>query len=70
MSNITIIGAGAWGTALAIVAARSAHHHVCLWAHENEVRESVNERQVNDLFLPGQPIPASVHATNELGQAL
>ena len=70
MSNITIIGAGAWGTALSIVAARGGHHNVRLWAHEKEVQESVNSRHVNDLFLPGQSIPASVRATNDLGDAL
>jgi glycerol-3-phosphate dehydrogenase (NAD(P)+) len=70
MSEIAIIGAGAWGTALAIVAGRSGRHQVRLWAHEKEVREAVNTRHVNDLFLAGQPIPDSVCATNELSEAL
>ena len=70
MSEIAIIGAGAWGTALSIVAGRSGRHQVRLWAHEKEVRESVNARHVNDLFLAGQPIPEDVCATNDLSQAL
>jgi glycerol-3-phosphate dehydrogenase (NAD(P)+) len=70
MSEIAIIGAGAWGTALSIVAGRSGNHGVRLWAHEKEVRESVAARHVNELFLPGQAIPESVHATNDLGEAL
>src|ERR1700757_4397901 len=70
MSNVSIIGAGAWGTALSIVAGRGGNHQVRLWAHETEVRESINSRHVNDLFLPGQPIPESVYATNDLGEAL
>jgi glycerol-3-phosphate dehydrogenase (NAD(P)+) len=70
MSEIAIIGAGAWGTALAIVAARNRNHRVRLWAHEPEVKESVEVRHVNDLFLPGQAIPGDVHATNNLGDAL
>ena len=70
MSEIAIIGAGAWGTALAIVAGRSGRHRVRLWAHEKEVRESVNARHVNDLFLAGQQIPESVCATNDLSEAL
>jgi glycerol-3-phosphate dehydrogenase (NAD(P)+) len=70
MSEIAIIGAGAWGTALSIVAGRNGNHRVRLWAHEKEVRASIEERRVNDLFLPGQTIPPSVHATNDLAEAL
>ena len=70
MSHIAIIGAGAWGTALAIVAGRNGGHHVRLWAHEPEVRESIQARHVNDLFLPSQLIPETVAATNDLGDAL
>jgi glycerol-3-phosphate dehydrogenase (NAD(P)+) len=70
MSEIAIVGAGAWGTALAIVAGRSGDHRVRLWAHEKEVRDSVEERRINDLFLPGELIPDSVRVTNDLGDAL
>ncbi len=70
MSEIAIIGAGAWGTAISIVLGRKGSHNVRLWAHEPEVRESVNMRRLNELFLPGDTIPVSVRATNELGEAL
>lgn len=70
MSRIAIIGAGAWGTALSIVAGRKGVHEVRLWAHEKEVRQSIESRRVNDLFLPGQPIPEGVHPTNDLQHAL
>lgn len=70
MSEIAIIGAGAWGTALSVVAGRNTTRRVRLWAHEEEVCESINARHVNDLFLPGQLIPASVRATNDLAEAL
>jgi glycerol-3-phosphate dehydrogenase (NAD(P)+) len=70
MSEIAVIGAGAWGTAISIVAGRNGTHRVRLWAHEMEVCESVNTRHVNDLFLPEQAIPASVHATNDLAETL
>ncbi len=53
MSEIAIIGAGAWGTALAIALGRKGTHRVRLWAHEPEVRDSINQRHSNDLFLPG-----------------
>lgn len=70
MSEIAVIGAGAWGTAISIVLGRTGSHNVRLWAHEPEVRESINARHVNDLFLPGDKIPVSVHATNDLAEAL
>jgi glycerol-3-phosphate dehydrogenase (NAD(P)+) len=52
MSRIAIIGAGAWGTGLAIVLGRRGNHQVRLWAHEQEVRESISARRVNERFLP------------------
>src|SRR5437660_2467492 len=70
MSEIAVIGAGAWGTAISIVAGRNGTHRVRLWAHEREVCESVNTRHVNDLFLPEQTIPASVRATTDLAETL
>jgi len=60
MSDIAIIGAGAWGTALSIVLGRKETHRVRLWAHEKEVCESIAQRHVNEKFLPGQTIPACV----------
>ena len=70
MSKITIIGAGAWGTALAIVLGRKATHEVRLWAHEERVRDAIATSRTNSLFLAGQRIPPSVEATSDLDQAL
>ena len=70
MSRIAVIGAGAWGTALAIVLSRGQRHEVSLWAYENEVCESIRARQTNDLFLPGFTLPESITVTNSLPAAL
>lgn len=70
MSRIAVIGAGAWGTGLSIVLGRGGIHDVRLWAHEKEVRDSISNRRVNELFLPGQAIPASVWPTGSLQEAL
>jgi len=70
MSEIAVIGAGAWGTALSIVLGRKGSHGVRLWAYETEVCESISLRRTNDLFLPGTPIPETVRVTNRLNQAL
>ena len=70
MSEIAVIGAGAWGTALSIVAARSGNHRVRLWAYEPEVRASITKRRENELFLPAQPIPEKVAVTGDFAEAL
>lgn len=70
MSEIAVIGAGAWGTGLSIVLGRKGSHRVRLWAHEKEVCESIRERRVNQMFLAGQTIPHSVTATHDLTTAL
>lgn len=70
MSDIAVIGAGAWGTAISVVLGRKGSHNVRLWAHEPEVRASVEARAVNDLFLPSQVIPESVRCTNSFTDAL
>lgn len=70
MSKIAVIGAGAWGTGLAIALGRKGTHHVTLWAFEKEVCESISARRTNDLFLPGNRIPDTVRVTNSYGEAL
>lgn len=70
MSRIAVIGGGAWGTALSIVFARAGRHQVYLWAYEREVRDSIESRRSNDLFLPGHTIPDGVSVTNSLSKAL
>ena len=70
MSEIAIIGAGAWGTGLAIVLGRKGTHRVRLWAHEIDVCESINQKQVNEKFLPGRLIPEHVSASNDLSAVL
>ena len=70
MSEIAVIGAGAWGTAISIVLGRKGTHQVRLWAHEPEVRQSIETQRVNELFLPGERVPETVTCTNSLAEAL
>lgn len=69
MKRIAVIGAGSWGTALAVVAAR-AGHSVSLWSRRGEVVSSINERRVNSRYLVSTSIPTSVTATGDLDVAL
>jgi len=70
MSRIAIIGAGAWGTGLAIVLGRKGVHQVRLWARETEVRQSISTKGVNEWFLPGQAVPETLMVTGRLEEAL
>jgi len=63
--RIGVIGGGAWGTALAQVAA--AGGDVLLWAFEPEVVDAINADHVNPLFLAGVPLSPAIKATNDLG---
>ena len=69
IQRIAVVGAGAWGTALASCAA-SAGRDVTLWAHETEVVEAITRTHRNDMFLPDIDLPESVVATTDLGVAL
>ena len=70
MSEIAIIGAGAWGTALSIVLARTGNHQIRLWVHEKEVCVSIAHQRENQKFLPGQQLPTGVTPCNEIEKAL
>jgi len=69
MKKIAIIGAGNWGTALALTLANLGHD-VRLWAYEQEVVRSIRARRENALFMPGVKLPESVRPTNALDEAL
>jgi glycerol-3-phosphate dehydrogenase (NAD(P)+) len=65
IEKIGIIGGGAWGTALATVAARCGRD-VLIWAREDEVVSAINETHENSVFLEGIPLPKAIRATNIL----
>lgn len=66
MSEIAVIGAGAWGTSLAIVLGRKGTHRVRLWAHEAEVVQSISRKRVNEKFLAGHHVSEAVEASSDL----
>jgi glycerol-3-phosphate dehydrogenase (NAD(P)+) len=65
MAHIGVIGGGAWGTALAQVAA-SAGQHVTLWALESEVVDSITSIAENTAFLPGIKLSPSITSTIDM----
>jgi glycerol-3-phosphate dehydrogenase (NAD(P)+) len=66
--TIGVIGAGAWGTALANSFARDGLP-VTLWALEQVVVDSINVRHINELYLPEVTLDKNIHATNDLAVA-
>lgn len=69
MKHISIIGAGSYGTALALVAARS-HHCVKLWAHDPEVAALLKTQRENQVYLSGFALPDNIEPTPDLREAL
>lgn len=66
--NITLLGAGAWGTALAI--AFAGKHQVTLWSRESDVAVDLLETRENKRFFPGYFLPDSVHVETDFSAAL
>jgi len=63
--KLGVIGGGAWGTALAQVAARGGRETL-LWAMEADVVEAINARSENSLFLPSIALDPAIRATSDL----
>lgn len=64
-----VVGAGAWGTALADLLTRNGHD-VRLWAYEADVVESINERHENVRFLGGHKLAPGLQATGDIQRAV
>ncbi|MBF0325166.1 MAG: NAD(P)-dependent glycerol-3-phosphate dehydrogenase [Alphaproteobacteria bacterium] len=67
MDSIGIVGAGAWGTALAATI-RRAGRNVVLWAHEAEVVAGINATRTNATYLPGIALECGIRATIDLAE--
>ncbi|WP_035663461.1 NAD(P)H-dependent glycerol-3-phosphate dehydrogenase [Halalkalibacter akibai] len=69
MKKIAVVGAGSWGTALAMVLADN-EHEVQLWARRSEQVVEINEKHSNSKYLPGITLPKNIIAFNDLNLAL
>ncbi len=67
--RVTVLGDGAWGTAIAQLLARNGHH-VTLWCHSHNVAAEINTSRINSRFLPGITLLPHIVATTSLEQAL
>lgn len=67
--KITVLGAGAWGTALARILARQKHH-VTLWDFFPETVETINRAHCNERYLPGIALPESLRGEADAARAV
>jgi glycerol-3-phosphate dehydrogenase (NAD(P)+) len=69
VTRLAIIGAGAWGTALAIVAYR-ARSEAAIWARDPAVADAINQRHENAVYLPGVALDSGIAATTDFDRAI
>jgi glycerol-3-phosphate dehydrogenase (NAD(P)+) len=70
MSNIAVMGGGAWGTALALNLAQRGGHTVSLCTHSAEAARTIRSAGENTAFLPGFPLSKAIEVTSNPGEAL
>ncbi len=70
MSRIAILGAGAWGTALALSLARRGGHQLSLWSHSATLAEQLTDAGENLPYLPGFTLPVDIEITADLPRAI
>ncbi len=73
--KVAVLGAGAWGTALAKLLAEKESgsdggRHVALWARRRELAQAIHTTHENARYLPGIPLPANLACTHDLAEAL
>src|SRR4051794_8723695 len=66
--RIAVLGAGAWGTAIA--RALSARHEVALWARDAAQAQAIAKVRRNERYLPGVELPAALSVSADLPQAV
>jgi glycerol-3-phosphate dehydrogenase (NAD(P)+) len=69
-TKFAILGAGAWGTAVALVLAQHPEHRVALWSARPENAGLLRQRRENVRLLPGVPIPAGICLTADIAEAV
>ena len=67
--NITVLGAGSWGTALALLLARNGLQ-VTLWGHQQTHIDQMHKDRSNDRYLPQSPFPGNLAVTSDLAAAV
>jgi glycerol-3-phosphate dehydrogenase (NAD(P)+) len=67
--HIAVLGAGSWGTTLAVLLSYNAHQ-VTLWSHRDDETQAMRESRHNTPFLPGVTIPIDIDITSDISEAV
>ena len=69
MSRVSVLGAGSWGTSLAIVLAENGHDTL-IWSHRKEQANEMNIQHTNVKYLPTTILPTNLKATSDIAEAV
>ncbi|MGG0655578.1 NAD(P)H-dependent glycerol-3-phosphate dehydrogenase [Rummeliibacillus pycnus] len=69
MNRVAVLGAGSWGTSLAIVLAENGHNTL-LWSHRKEQANEINIQHTNAKYLPSTILPNNLKATSDIAEAV
>ncbi|WP_342469690.1 NAD(P)H-dependent glycerol-3-phosphate dehydrogenase [Ureibacillus sp. FSL K6-3587] len=69
MKKVTVLGAGSWGTALAMVLTENGHDTL-IWSHREDQANEINERHTNEKYLPNIQLPEKLTATSDIKSAV
>lgn len=69
MEKVTVLGAGSWGTALAMVLANN-EHDCLLWSHREDQATEITTNHTNKKYLPETILPTNLKATSDFQQAI
>lgn len=69
MTKVSVLGAGSWGTALAMVLSENGHDTL-IWSHRQNLADEINERHTNEKYLPNIHLPEKLAATSDLKKAV
>lgn len=64
MKQVSIVGAGAWGSAVALVLANNGYH-VNLWCHDSQTKNNIEKTRINPVYLPDITLPKSIIPTTD-----
>ncbi len=65
MSEVSILGSGSWGTAMAMCLAQNAHN-ILLWTHNQETAKELSKTHINQKYLPGVILPDNIEYTSDI----
>jgi glycerol-3-phosphate dehydrogenase (NAD(P)+) len=68
--QVCVLGAGSWGTALALVLARSGLRNVRLYTRDPDHAAAIREQRENSAYLPGIALPGNIHVTSSVATAI